>query len=62
MTTPQLVNLMRFLNSMTVEEMDEVRKLVTNLIGVSRSQKVLLGKIQRPGKRGKRWAKKETKP
>lgn len=57
MTNAQIIRLMNFLNGLTVDQMEEVRRLVTNLVGIARSKQVLTGTQERPGKRGKQWKK-----
>lgn len=57
MTNAQIIRLMKFMNGLTVDQMEEVRRLVTNLVGIARSKQILTGAQERPGKRGKRWKK-----
>jgi len=58
-STPKLnmVQLLDQLNGFTEEELVELQRLITHLVGLKRSVGVLRGELERPGKRGKRWVK-----
>jgi len=57
MTNEQIRKLMSLLETMTDDQLYEAVKLVTRLVGIRHTTRVLQGKEIRPGKRGKRWKK-----
>jgi len=60
MNSAQINKLMTFLNSLNDDQLYEAGKLITHLVGLRHSLRVMEGSEIRPGKRGVRWKKKET--
>lgn len=61
MTSSQITKLLKFLNSMSDQELYEAGKLVTHLVGIRHAQRVMQGREVRPGKRGRKWKTVERK-
>lgn len=61
MTTAKLRTLLKEIEGLTDDELVEFQKLITHVLGQRRSLQVLSGELQRPGRRGRRWKRLDTK-
>jgi hypothetical protein len=57
MTTLQLSKFMKFLSSLTDDQLYEAGKIITHLVGIRHATRVIEGVEVRPGRRGIPWKK-----
>jgi hypothetical protein len=59
MTKPKIDKLLALVKDCSDEELAEVRRVIDHILGLRRSIGVLSNELERPGRRGRRWKKKE---